>query len=528
MYTRFTNIMNEFEGLGKVFSNEEMINKILRSLPKTWDPKTTAIEEAKNVETMRLEELVGSLITFELKMKKKETEEKEAPREDSKKKSIAFKAQDNGSGSENEKENLKAMREDIYVLTRKFKKFTRSNRRDFQTEKSSRKEKEDEKKDNDELRCFRCHKLGHVRSICPLKKHDEKFNKRRRKDKKKSFSATYDGLSCSTGSEESDGEVSHIYLVGIQEDDSSKEVNSLSSHNVVNNDEDENIFFTYDDLYDACEKFQEAHILEVSKNIKLMKEIEKLNLELEKSKKECNALTCIECLSSNSTLDKWYLDSGCSRHMTFDPSKFSTLNMEDQGTVTFGDNAKGKIIGEGTIKFKGITIKNVLLVDGLRHNLLSISQLSDNGNEVFFKNDKCIVRTSDDNETEFEATRDGNVYTFMLEELICQNVTCLVSFENNTWTWHRRLGHSNMEIIARISGKNIVDGLPKLNYFKNHLCRACQLGKEVKDSFQHKNIINTSRPLQRLLMDLFGPVKTCSFGGKRYVFVVVDDFSRFT
>ncbi|XP_077212885.1 defective in cullin neddylation protein AAR3-like isoform X3 [Tasmannia lanceolata] len=60
------------------------------------------------------------------------------------------------------------------------------------------------------------------------------------------------------------------------------------------------------------------------------------------------------CLSSNSRLDKWYLDSGYSRHMTFDPSNISTLNMEDQGTVTFGDNAKGKIIGEGTIKFKAI------------------------------------------------------------------------------------------------------------------------------------------------------------------------------
>lgn len=68
---------------------------------------------------------------------------------------------------------------------------------------------------------------------------------------------------------------------------------------------------------------------------------------------------------------------------------------------------------------------------------------------------------------------------------------------------------------------------PSLN-FKDHLNDACQIGKQMKNSFKSKIIIFPSRPLQILHMDLFGPTKLTSTGGKRYTFVIVDDYSRFT
>ena len=78
--------------------------------------------------------------------------------------------------------------------------------------------------------------------------------------------------------------------------------------------------------------------------------------------------------------DKWFLYSGCSRHMIEDESKFSFLTKKNGGYVTFGDNAKGRIIGQGNIGNRTSSlIESVLLVDGLKHNLLSISQLCDNG-----------------------------------------------------------------------------------------------------------------------------------------------------
>ena len=72
--------------------------------------------------------------------------------------------------------------------------------------------------------------------------------------------------------------------------------------------------------------------------------------------------------------DKWFLDSGCSRHMTEDESKFAFLTKKNRGYVTFGDNAKGRFIGQGNIgNDTSSLIESVLLVDGLKHNLLSIS-----------------------------------------------------------------------------------------------------------------------------------------------------------
>ena len=60
------------------------------------------------------------------------------------------------------------------------------------------------------------------------------------------------------------------------------------------------------------------------------------------------------------------------------------------------------------------------------------------------------------------------------------------------------------------------------------MCDACVKGKHQKSSFQSKNLISTTRPLELLHMDLFGPSNTLSLGGKAYCFVIVDDYSRFT
>jgi len=70
--------------------------------------------------------------------------------------------------------------------------------------------------------------------------------------------------------------------------------------------------------------------------------------------------------------------------------------MKEGGTVGFGGNQTGKIIGSGTIGNSSISINNVWLVDGLNHNLLSISQFCDNGYDVLFVKNNCtIINTHD-------------------------------------------------------------------------------------------------------------------------------------
>ena len=71
-------------------------------------------------------------------------------------------------------------------------------------------------------------------------------------------------------------------------------------------------------------------------------------------------------------------------------------------------------------------------------------------------------------------------------------------------------------------------GLSNLKFEKDHICEACQMGKQIKHSFKLKNVVSSSKPLELLHMDLFGPSRTMSLGGNYYALVIVDDFSRYT
>ncbi|XP_075109020.1 uncharacterized protein LOC142180827 [Nicotiana tabacum] len=105
---------------------------------------------------------------------------------------------------------------------------------------------------------------------------------------------------------------------------------------------------------------------------------------------------------------------------------------------------------------------------------------------------------------------------------------CLTSISDDPWLWHRKLGHASMHLIEKLSKHELVIGLPKRNFSRNHICDACQIRKQTRNYFKNKDIVSASNPLQLLHMDLFGPTRTASIGGKRYAFVIVDDYSRFT
>ena len=85
-----------------------------------------------------------------------------------------------------------------------------------------------------------------------------------------------------------------------------------------------------------------------------------------------------------------------------------------------------------------------------------------------------------------------------------------------------------MDLISKLARKNLVRGLPQLGVISDKFCDACKLGKQHRGSFQLKNEVSTSKPLQLLHLDLFGPTQVKSMGGMSYCFVIVDDYSRFT
>ena len=85
-----------------------------------------------------------------------------------------------------------------------------------------------------------------------------------------------------------------------------------------------------------------------------------------------------------------------------------------------------------------------------------------------------------------------------------------------------------MKTLSKLVKNDLVIGLPKLNFNKDKTFDACQFGKQVRNSFKPKNLVSTSRPLELLHIDLFGPMDVISMDGKSYGFVVVYDYSRFT
>ncbi|GJY61999.1 retrovirus-related pol polyprotein from transposon TNT 1-94 [Tanacetum coccineum] len=104
---------------------------------------------------------------------------------------------------------------------------------------------------------------------------------------------------------------------------------------------------------------------------------------------------------------------------------------------------------------------------------------------------------------------------------------CLATIDENSTLWHRRLGHANMRLIQSLASKELVRNLPKFK-FDQHFCDACKMGKQAHASHKAKNIVSTTRCLELLHMDLFGPSAVRSYGGNRYTLVIVDDYSRYT
>ncbi|KAJ9536321.1 hypothetical protein OSB04_un000501 [Centaurea solstitialis] len=223
----------------------------------------------------------------------------------------------------------------------------------------------------------------------------------------------------------------------------------------------------------------------------------------------------------------WYLDSGCSRHMTGSKSVLTNYREERGPAVTFGGNGRGQTRGYGTLTNGVTTFKRVAYVESLMHNLLSISQLCDKNHKVSFSKKKCKVKNRR-KEVILTGVRHADIYIINMNT--STDNFCFVSRASTdmNWLWHKRLSHLNFKTLNQLCINNLVIGLPDFRYTKESLCSACEKGKQTRASFKSKQISSISSPLQLLHMDLFGPVNVQSIAGKKYTLVIVDEYSRYT
>ncbi|XP_038697231.1 uncharacterized protein LOC119994965 [Tripterygium wilfordii] len=586
MFARLTTICNELQSLGKVYSNADRVQKVLRSLPKTWKDKVTAIQEAKDLQTLKLEELIGSLMTHEIELTKYE-EEDETPR----RKGIALAANSDSSSDEDEETQI----------ARNFRKFMKFQKQGGFKSKGNFKGKKNE------LTCFRCGKTGHLIAECP--KPSKKKFKGKGKKEKKAFKATWDNTSSDgSSSEEEEDHTPKLCLMA-----KSAEVSS-SQDEVVSVSESQ-CFDSLSDAYAQLCEFHESLMLKyklAKKEISRLKKVEKVHLhdcvELKtkhddlditcndlagniddlvmeiKALKEhtCQGITDLQlqklrefdemqervkeldseilsweeyeskmldkltnlksevenlneknqllemkfsqfctssekldllfssqrhyldksgigydpmklneslsgtsamgrtsivaaqrakllrarvshprpgvfklkrywvCLKTEFKSGEWYLDSGCSRHMTGNPTMFTTFTKKKHGgNITFGDNSKGRILGNGSVGNSSFAIDGVLYVSGLSFNLISISQLADKGFVVKFKKDKYLIKNKL-KELVVAGSISGNVYVIDFESL-SSSLTCLIASSDCALHWHRRLGHIGMSTLRKFA-----------------------------------------------------------------------------
>ncbi|GJU60118.1 retrovirus-related pol polyprotein from transposon TNT 1-94 [Tanacetum coccineum] len=224
----------------------------------------------------------------------------------------------------------------------------------------------------------------------------------------------------------------------------------------------------------------------------------------------------------------WYLDSGCSRHMTGDRSKLINYVEKFIGTVQFGNDQFAAIVGYGDYKIGDTIITRVYYVEGLSHNLFSVGQFCDAGLEVAFRKYTCYIRNKDKVDL-LKGSRTTNLYSISLKDMMEASPVCLLSKASSTksWLWHRRLNHLNFGTLNELARKDLVRGLPKLKYEKEHLCPSCQLGKSKKSSHPLKTVNTNTKVLNTLHMDLCRPMRVESINGKKYILVIVDDYTRF-
>ncbi|GKB76040.1 retrovirus-related pol polyprotein from transposon TNT 1-94 [Tanacetum coccineum] len=176
-----------------------------------------------------------------------------------------------------------------------------------------------------------------------------------------------------------------------------------------------------------------------------------------------------------------------------------------------------------------VTISRVYYVEGLGHNLFSVGQFCDSNLEVAFRQHTCFICNLEGVDL-LTRSRGNNLYTLSLGDMIASFPICLLSKASKTksWLWHRRLSHLNFGTINHLARHGLVRGLSKPKFEKDHMCSACEIGKSKKKPHKPKSEDTNQEKLYLLHMDLCGPMRVASINGKKYILVIIDDFSQFT
>ena len=225
----------------------------------------------------------------------------------------------------------------------------------------------------------------------------------------------------------------------------------------------------------------------------------------------------------------WYVDSGCSNHMSSTKSSFKDLNESLKSKVRVGDGKLLEVEGRGTVAVKtsggkSKLIHNVQYVPSLAHNLLSVGQLVEAGYSVRFGANQCEISDAETHKPVLRIKMSTN--RMFPVEFNKGSKALVVTGTEQAVLWHHRYGHLHSKGLKVLSTKEMVLGLPEVGEFE--VCEGCLYGKQTRASFPTGKAWRASKILELLHADLCGPMSTSSLGGSKYFLLIIDDYSRFS
>ena len=433
-FTRLMEIVNQMKIYGEDMSSMKIVEKILITLTSTFNPIVAVIENMKDLETLSVEELMGSLKAFEQRLSK----QNEKPLES------AFQSKLNVGSSKTQGSPSTFDRSKGGKGKGKFDYARGGGKSNFQRNNFERRDNEDDT----QQRCKICKRSSHVEKDCWFRGKPQCHN---------------------------------------------------------------------------CKKF--GH---VKKDCRLP--ISQQANFSEKKEVEGNLLyACQNALEKND--DVWFVDSGCSNHMTGDESIFVKLDNSSNSQVKMGNGAVVQAKGKGTIAVetkKGTRyISDVLLVPDLEQNLLSVGQMIEHGYVVHFENDSCMIYEKGGSKQVIANIKMVKNRSFPLTLNYSRNVALKMNVVDESWIWHKRMGHLNFQILKYLKEKGMVYGLPNIQEV-NQVCEGCALGKQHREAFPKDKAWRAKAPLELVHTDVCGPMDTTTHGGNKYFLTFIDDFSRMT
>ncbi|CAK9829622.1 Retrovirus-related Pol polyprotein from transposon TNT 1-94 [Anthophora retusa] len=244
-----------------------------------------------------------------------------------------------------------------------------------------------------------------------------------------------------------------------------------------------------------------------------------------------------EALRVDTSRDKkWCLDSGCTSHLCNDANRFQTIKRANHSLLNLASNATTAVDGRGTVEIvtrvggttRNINLEETLYIPDLRSNLLSVAKITDRDLDVVFNKYGARVLDKHGNII-LKANRIDGLYCVQDEKT--DECGAISSPDDDTGpcndleTWHRRLGHTNVDDIRKAKHRQMIRGLEKYKLSGNMICKICTQGKMTRAPFSNKSKRKTM-PLEIIHSDICGPMRTESNGGTLYFVTFIDDASR--